>query len=75
MAFYYLQVKLVDRSLMPGDVVRRHVPGKDTQCGFIMDMDVLAHLRILRTNKHIYNVDSRDLRPIQVLLFYFLYVQ
>ena len=62
----FSQVKLADRSLMPGDVVRRHIPGEDTQCGFVMDMDVRAHLHILRTNKYIYNVDSRDLEPIQV---------
>ena len=61
-----IQVHLCDRSLMPGDVVRRHVPGQDTQCGFIMDMEVLSHLHILRTNKYIYNVNSRELKPIQV---------
>ena len=54
---------------MPGDVVRRHIPGEDTQCGFVMDMDVRAHLHILRTNKYIYNVDSKDLEPIQVNVF------
>ncbi|XP_005110437.1 (E3-independent) E2 ubiquitin-conjugating enzyme UBE2O [Aplysia californica] len=58
------KVKLVDRSLMPGDVVRRLIPGQDTQCGFVMNMEVRAHLHILRSNKYLYNVDSKDLEPI-----------
>ncbi|CAL1526363.1 unnamed protein product [Lymnaea stagnalis] len=58
-------VHLIDRSLMPGDVVRCLVPGQDTQCGFVMDMDVKCHLHVLRTNKYIYDVDSKDLVPLQ----------
>lgn len=59
------KLQLVDRSLMPGDVVRRLIPGQKSQSGYIMDMDVYSHLRILRTNKYIYNVNSKDLQSIE----------
>uniref|UniRef100_A0A0B7AQH6 UBC core domain-containing protein n=1 Tax=Arion vulgaris TaxID=1028688 RepID=A0A0B7AQH6_9EUPU len=59
------KVQLLDRSLMPGDVVRRLIPGQESQCGFVMDMDVRCHLRILCSNKYIYNVNSKDLTPLQ----------
>ncbi|BFZ03274.1 hypothetical protein BsWGS_06312 [Bradybaena similaris] len=59
------KVQLLDRSLMPGDVVKRLIPGQESQCGFIMDMDVHCHLRILKTNKYIYSVNSKDLKPLQ----------
>lgn len=66
-----LQVHLVDRALMPGDVVKCLVPGQDTQCGFVMNMDVRCHLHVLRTNKYIYNIDSKDMQPLQVGHIYF----
>ncbi|CAG5128168.1 unnamed protein product, partial [Candidula unifasciata] len=59
------KVQLLDRSLMPGDVVKRLIPGQESQCGFVMDMDVHCHLRILRTSKYIYSVNSKDLEPLQ----------
>ncbi|RUS88951.1 hypothetical protein EGW08_003287 [Elysia chlorotica] len=59
------KLQLVDRSLMPGDVVRRLIPGQESQCGFVMDVDVHSHLRVLGSNKYIYNVNSKDLQPIE----------
>ena len=64
--FSHNQLQLVDRSLMPGDVVRRLIPGQESQCGFVMNLDVHSHLRILQSNKYIYNVNSKDLQPIEV---------
>ncbi|GFR82971.1 ubiquitin-conjugating enzyme E2 O [Elysia marginata] len=50
---------------MPGDVVRRLIPGQKSQSGYVIDMDVYSHLRVLRTNKYIYNVNSKDLQNIE----------
>ncbi|KAK3089532.1 hypothetical protein FSP39_004336 [Pinctada imbricata] len=52
---------LADRSLMPGDVVRRIIEGKSSPRGFVQDMKVLCHVNIKGTNKYIYNVDSKDI--------------
>jgi len=42
------RVHLADRSLMPGDVVRRMIKGKDTQRGYCRDIKVY---RLLGPNK------------------------
>ncbi|XP_050394975.2 (E3-independent) E2 ubiquitin-conjugating enzyme UBE2O [Patella vulgata] len=55
---------LVDRSVMPGDVIRRITNGKDSQQGFVQDMDIICHVHILGTDKYIYNINSKDLIPI-----------
>lgn len=60
------QVILVDRSLMPGDVVRRLILNEDSQRGYVKDMNVTCHLHILGTDKYIYNIDSKSLDPITV---------
>ncbi|XP_048248264.1 (E3-independent) E2 ubiquitin-conjugating enzyme-like [Haliotis rufescens] len=58
------KVILVDRSLMPGDVVRRLILNEDSQRGYVKDMNVTCHLHILGTDKYIYNIDSKSLDPI-----------
>ncbi|KAK7004416.1 E2/E3 hybrid ubiquitin-protein ligase UBE2O [Biomphalaria glabrata] len=59
------KVHLVDRSLMPGDIVRHLIQGQETQCGFVTDVDIRCNVHVLRTNKYIYNINSKDLQPIQ----------
>ena len=68
--FIYLnlcfQLILTDRSLMPGDVVRRLNSEKDSQCGFVENILVKCHLKILGTEQWIYNVDVADVASMQV---------
>lgn len=61
-----LQVGLADRSLMPGDVVRRMIKGKDTQRGYCRHMEVSVSIQIVGTKHIINNVKSKDLIPIEV---------
>ncbi|XP_058055719.1 (E3-independent) E2 ubiquitin-conjugating enzyme [Anopheles bellator] len=58
------KVGLVDRTLMPGDVVRRMVPGRDTQRGYCHEISVRADLRIAGTKYVVRNVPSERLRPL-----------
>uniref|UniRef100_A0A182Q3T4 UBC core domain-containing protein n=1 Tax=Anopheles farauti TaxID=69004 RepID=A0A182Q3T4_9DIPT len=58
------KVGLADRTLMPGDVVRRMVPGRDTQRGYCHEIKVRADLRIVGTKYVVRNVASDRLRPL-----------
>lgn len=49
---------------MPGDVVRRMVPGRDTQRGYCHEITVRADLRIIGTKYVVRNVASDRLRPL-----------
>ena len=60
------QLILTDRSLMPGDVVRRLNSERDSQCGFVENILVKCHLKILGTEQWIYNVDVADVASMQV---------
>lgn len=60
------QVGLADRSLMPGDVVRRLIRGKDTQRGYCRQVHVTSSVQIVGTKLVILNVDSNDLTPLEV---------
>ena len=51
---------------MPGDVVRRLNSEKDSQCGFVENILVKCHLKILGTEQWIYNVDVADVPSMQV---------
>ncbi|XP_063446086.1 (E3-independent) E2 ubiquitin-conjugating enzyme UBE2O-like [Mytilus trossulus] len=59
------KVTLVDRSLMPGDVIRRMISGKSSQRGYVQNLVVKCHLHIKGTNKYIYDVDATDLNPLR----------
>lgn len=63
-----LQLGLADRSLMPGDVVRRLIPGQDTQGGYCKDVKVRATIQIVGTQYVIPHVSSRTLSNLEVLL-------
>jgi len=58
-------VGLADRSLMPGDVVRRLIAGKDTQRGYCRDVNVRASVEIVGTQQVVFDVDSKDLNPLE----------
>ncbi|KAK9500379.1 hypothetical protein O3M35_001657 [Rhynocoris fuscipes] len=61
------KVGLADRSLMPGDVVRRMIKGKDTQRGYCRHMEVTACIQVVGTKHIINSVNSKDLVPIEEL--------
>ncbi len=58
-------VGLADRSLMPGDVVRRLIVGKDTQRGYCRHVDVRASVELVGTKQVIFDVDGKDLHPLE----------
>lgn len=62
----FLQVILTNRSLMPGDVVRRLITGEQSQRGYVQSVHTKCHLRVLGSKQYIYNVDAEDIKPIQV---------
>ncbi|KAH8383142.1 hypothetical protein KR009_007087 [Drosophila setifemur] len=60
-------IGLADRTLMPGDVVRRRLPGqKDLtgQAGYVRDVNVCADVKVLGSKFVIRNVPAERLRPI-----------
>ncbi|RWS10292.1 Ubiquitin-conjugating enzyme E2 O-like protein, partial [Dinothrombium tinctorium] len=58
------KVKLYDRSLLPGDVVRRMNQASNNQRGFCKDTAVTLTLKINGTNKIIEKVDCNDFIPL-----------
>ena len=58
-------VGLADRSLMPGDVVRRLIRGRETQRGYCRQVNVHASCQIVGTNQVIYGISSHDLVPLE----------
>lgn len=59
----------MDRSLMPGDVVRRVSEGKTSQFGYCENVDIYATVKILNTNKIIENISCRNLTHTKVCTF------
>lgn len=59
------KVRLFDRSLMPGDVVRKLIKGKDTQLGYCRNTNVRACVQVLGTKQVVAWVDSKDLMPVE----------
>ncbi|EDV91461.1 (E3-independent) E2 ubiquitin-conjugating enzyme [Drosophila grimshawi] len=60
-------IGLVDRTLMPGDVVRRRLPGQkhmSGQAGYVRDVNVRADVKVLGTKHVIRNVPSERMKPI-----------
>ncbi|KAJ2946154.1 hypothetical protein O0L34_g5085 [Tuta absoluta] len=58
-------VGLADRSLMPGDVVRRLIAGKDTQRGYCRDIVMEAALQVVGTKHVLPSVASERLQPLE----------
>ncbi|KAG4067201.1 hypothetical protein HA402_000192 [Bradysia odoriphaga] len=61
-------IGLADRTLMPGNVVRRIGPGKDTQKGYCRHVFVSADVRIKGTTFVLKNISSDRLRPIDTFI-------
>ncbi|XP_012217325.1 (E3-independent) E2 ubiquitin-conjugating enzyme UBE2O [Linepithema humile] len=59
------KVHLADRTLMPGDVVRRMIKGKDTQRGYCRDIELTACVQVIGTKQVLTNIKSEDLIPLQ----------
>lgn len=51
---------------MPGDVVRRLVAGKDTQCGYCREINMKADVKILGTKFVVQGVNSERLKPVNM---------
>ncbi|XP_060858484.1 (E3-independent) E2 ubiquitin-conjugating enzyme-like [Metopolophium dirhodum] len=69
------KVVLMDRSLMPGDAVRKFSEGKPSQFGYCKNIDINATVKILNTNKIIENINFRNFthtKPFAInsLVFY-----
>lgn len=58
----------MDRSLMPGDVVRKVSEGKTSQFGYCENIDIYATVKILNTNKIIENINSRHFAHTKVCI-------
>ena len=63
---FCVQVTLSDRMLVPGDVVRRLVEGRDSQRGYVTYTYVRCHLQVLNRPTVICDVDTRNLLPLEV---------
>lgn len=59
---------MADRTLMPGNVVRRIGPGKDTQKGYCRHVFVSADVRMKGTTFVLKNISSDRLRPIDTFI-------
>ncbi|XP_066592448.1 (E3-independent) E2 ubiquitin-conjugating enzyme UBE2O [Prorops nasuta] len=59
------KVHLADRTLMPGDVVRRMIKGKDTQRGYCRDIELTACVQVIGTKQVLTNIKSEDLVPLK----------
>lgn len=56
---------MADRALMPGDVVRRMIKGKDTQRGYCRDIIVTGAVQVVGTNFVLSAVPSERLQPLE----------
>ncbi|CAH0564110.1 unnamed protein product [Brassicogethes aeneus] len=59
------KVRLINRGILPGDVVRRLVKGKETQRGYCKETKQTATLQIVGTDKVIEHVCSDRLQSIR----------
>ena len=59
------RVRLADRSLMPGDVVRRLIKDRQTQRGYCRTVQVSCCLQIVGTQQVVYGVPSQLLMPLE----------
>lgn len=63
------KVRLLNRSILPGDVVRRFIQGQETQRGYCKTAKQLVTLQIVGTDKVIEKVFSTRLRPVSKYAF------
>ena len=63
---FALQVKLADRALLPGDVVKFSDVNRGAQKGFVSNVEVAASVKVLVANQIFHNLDCKELSPLQV---------
>lgn len=63
------KVKLINRSILPGDIVRRIIQGQETQRGYCKSAKQLVTLQIVGTDKVVEKVCSTRLKPVSRLTF------
>lgn len=63
------KVHLLNRSILPGDIVRRFVQGQDTQRGYCKIAKQSVTLQIVGTDKIIEKVCSTRLKPVSKFAF------
>lgn len=57
---------MADRTLMPGDVVRRLVAGKDTQRGYCREINMRADVKVMGTKFVVQGVNAERLKPVNM---------
>jgi len=60
------KLNLSDRSLMPGDIVRKMSEKSETQRGFCRNVHVFSTVEIVGTKQVVYGVKSEDLHPVEM---------
>lgn len=63
------KVRLMNRSVIPGDIVRRLEKGKETQRGYCKETKQIATVQIVGTDKvieHVYSDRLHSVRPYDV---------
>ncbi|CAH1973777.1 unnamed protein product [Acanthoscelides obtectus] len=59
------KVRLMNRSIVPGDIVRRLEKGKETQRGYCKEVKQIATVQIVGTDKIIEHVSSERLQSVR----------
>jgi hypothetical protein len=72
---FFPKVELVDRSLLPGDIIRWVDKDKPNQKAHIKAVSVFVDLLVVGTNQIIKNIDAKKLLPLIVSLYCFVFVQ
>uniref|UniRef100_A0A8C7NR30 (E3-independent) E2 ubiquitin-conjugating enzyme n=1 Tax=Oncorhynchus mykiss TaxID=8022 RepID=A0A8C7NR30_ONCMY len=62
------KLKLVDRSIVIRDIVRR-MNSNDNQCGIVTDIDIECAVKLVGTNCVLYPVNSKDLHHIWSFMY------
>lgn len=63
---YFLQVKLVDRLFLFGDVVKFFNVSNGIQKGFVSNVEVVVSVKVFVVNQIFYNVDCKGFFLLQV---------
>ena len=64
--FIIFKVELVDRSVLPGDVIRWVDKSKGNQKGHVKNVKVATDLLIVGTNQILKDVNAQSLIPLMV---------
>ena len=64
--FIIFKVELVDRSVLPGDVIRWVDKSKGNQKGHVKNVKVVTDLLIVGTNQILKDVNAQSLIPLMV---------